>query len=329
MKYSRGACRSTTHYQNPKSIDLKMQKSTQNLKYDDNHNYFQSDQMTTGTKVAAQKQVIVYMGKDLSYLDARELVKEKGGLPSNVLHDDILVRSEDWRQLNAQSYYAAWAREILVYPQKGDEFKKGIDLVDSAKDDKGREWIFPAYSMPEIAIGRKGVGLFVDPQEMEVNDKRVVVLVRPESIVVLDSFIQNNGEMGRVHEATRIPLYVDKALRDQLTEEEKRRLYRIDGACVRPLVRYYDAGFYDRRGVDAGYRHDYGFGVGWVSLAHAEQPGQSSGRAHAVAQAQNWCTTLRSDAEAVELVLPGLAQHMETSTFERLARLVRTAKAQK
>lgn len=256
--------------------------------------------MATETKVldrATQKQTIVYTGKDAGYLDARELVREKGGLPSNVLHDDILVRSDDWKQLRAQNYYGVWAREVLVYPAKNGEFKKGKDVVDAFKDDKGREWVFPASSIPEVATGRKGIGLFVDPQNVEVSDKRVVVLAEPKSLVVLENLIQNSGEVGKVHEATRIPLFVEKEERQYLTDDQKRWFYRVDGAGVRPLVRVY-YGFEGRRYVFAIYRPDNGFGVRWVSLS-SEQAKPSQ----AVAQAPSWLVALRKDAREAALVI--------------------------
>jgi len=281
--------------------------------------------MATETKVldrATQKQVIIYTGKDLGYLDARELVRDKGGLPSNVLHDDVLVRSDDWKQLRAQNYYGAWAREVLVYPKKNGEFKKGQDVVDEFKDDKGREWVLPASSIPEVAIGRKGVGLFIDPQNIEVNDKRVVVLAEPKSLVILETFIQNSGEVGKVHEATRIPLFVEKDERQYLTDDQKRWLWRIDGAGVRPLVRGCDDVFGDGRGVGALRRHDDGFGVGWVSLS-SEQAKPSQ----AVAQAPNWLITLRKTADLTESSVDRLEETTKPDLLAPVKELIRKVRA--
>ncbi len=196
-----------------------------------------------------KRQVIIPIGQNLGWLKARESVKDKGGLPSYVLHDDIKVKL--WPSLTEPEkeklnrYYLAWAREALVYPQKGGRFKKGQDVVDSFEDSTGREWVFPASCMPEEAVGRKKVGLFVDPQYVEVNSKRVVVLAEPKSIVVLTLFIQD-GLAGLVDERTRVPLELAPEVAERLTADKKRWLYRIDGSGVRPLV----GGFF---GVDRGY----------------------------------------------------------------------------
>ena len=46
-----------------------------------------------------------------------------------------------------------WAREDLVCPEQSGQFKE-IDVVDVNKDNAGREWILPASSIQEQAIGR-------------------------------------------------------------------------------------------------------------------------------------------------------------------------------
>lgn len=217
-----------------------------------------------------KRQVIKPTGENAGWLNARKSVQDKGGLPSNVLHDDVLVKL--WPTLSEpekaklRGYYAAWAREVLVYPAKEGQFKKGKDVVDAHKDEQGREWVFPASSMPEEAVGRDKVGLFVDPQNVEVNSKRVVVLAEPKSIVVLTPFIQSNGGMGLVDEKTRVPLEVAPEVAERLTEDQRRWLYRVDGAGVRPLVRDVTG----RRYVYALYgRRDCAFGVAYVGLEEA------------------------------------------------------------
>jgi hypothetical protein len=202
------------------------------------------------------RQVIVPTGQRLGYVEAFNLVRDKGGLPSNVLHDDILVRSEGWKQL--QGYYPAWAREVLVYPEKNGVFKRGQDIIDG-------QWVFPASFIPELAIGQEKVGLFVDLQNVEASENRVVILAEPKSVIVLAPFIQNSGELGKVDEATRVPLYVEKDERQFLTEDQKRWLWRIDGQAVRPLVRGWVAVSFDnRRIVYADFRPYDSFGMGLV-----------------------------------------------------------------
>jgi len=213
-----------------------------------------------------QTKVIIPSGQNLGWLEAREAVKDKGGLPSNVLHDDVLVRSEAWKQLGV--YYPAWAREVLVYPAKGDTFKKGEDVVDVHIDEKGRKWVFPASFIPEEAVGKEKVGLFVDPEDAKVEDYNgePAVIIYPKSIVVLHGFIQESVVEGRVDEDTRIPLEVAPEVAEKLAEDQKRWLYRRDGAGVEPLVRYAGGALeIVRRGVTADDGHNVALGVGYVS----------------------------------------------------------------
>jgi hypothetical protein len=118
-------------------------------------------------------------------------------------------------------------------------------------------------------IRPKTAGLFVDPESVEVTEKRVVVLAQTQTVVTVTPFIQNNGQVGKVDEQTRVPTFVESDQRGYLTDDQKRWLYRIDGAGVRPLVRHcYDD--YGRRAVFADGRLDFGYGVGGLSQAQAE-----------------------------------------------------------
>ena len=213
---------------------------------------------------AKTKQTIIQTGQRLSYVKAFNLVRDIGGLPSNVLHDDTLVRSDVWKQL--KSYYAAWAREVLVYPEQKGRFKKGEDVVDAYEDEAGRTWVFPASSMPEEAVGKAGVALFVDPQNVRIDGKRIIIDADPKSITIISPFLQENG-WGRVDERTRVPL----ALAPDTGEfNAKRYLWRLNGIGVRPIVRDSD-GIGDKRTVYAIYGREGTFGVGLVGHAEAAQ----------------------------------------------------------
>ena len=204
-----------------------------------------------------KKMVVLYSESDgKSYLEARRATKKRGGLPSNVLHDDYLVRTDRWREIKGLRF--AWAREVLVYPDMGEKFKKGKDVVDSYEDERGRKWILPASYIPEEAIGREKVGLFVDPEDVKEERGKVVVHPKPNSVVVLHPFIQEAGMGGRVDENTRIPLKVKRKVFENLPEEERRWLLRRYCVGVRPLVRDYG----DRRQhVLACERPDTSLGV--------------------------------------------------------------------
>ncbi len=206
-----------------------------------------------------QQGAITLLGVKAGYLEARRLAKEKGGrLPSNVLHDEYLVRSDRWKAI--ARYYAAWAREILVYPAKGGKFKEGKDIVDS-----GTGWILPASYVPKEAFEKTGVGLFVDPAE--VGEEHGRIIVHPKSgMIVLAPFIQENGNFGKVEKTTRIPL----ALKCE-SEASRRWLSRIDGVGVRPLVRGRILLFNGPQDVDASQLPGVSFGV-----ALEDAPAESS-----------------------------------------------------
>jgi hypothetical protein len=227
------------------------------------------------------RKVIVPTGQHLKWLEARNAVRDIGGLPSNVLHDDVLVYSNDWESLasmrKGDHYYPAWAKEVLVYPEVNGKFKKGIDVIDNYNFFEGRPWVFPASSIPEIAIGKEKVGLFVDPHEIEVSSKRVVILAKPESVMVLTPFLQKSGH-GKVDDDTRVPL---EAFLEGLSAEQSRYLARYDGQGVRPLSRYYYGVTVcgGNRRVDATHGYNPGLldgdggriGVAYVELREAER----------------------------------------------------------
>jgi signal transduction histidine kinase/CheY-like chemotaxis protein len=188
------------------------------------------------SKASTTTEVIVPFGRDAEWLEARELVKNDGGLPSHRLHDDTLVNSDNWEILKQQGYYSpygTWAKEVIVYPEPNGKFIKGRDVKDAFIDDRRRQWIFPSSAIPEIAIGKEAVALFVNPQDVEVGSKKVVISSPPESITVLTRFMQKDG-WGKVDEETRIPLKANLAL---VPSGEQRYLWRINGRGVRPLAR--------------------------------------------------------------------------------------------
>jgi hypothetical protein len=165
------------------------------------------------------------------YLKARWYAECEGKrLPSNVLHDDYLVGSGNWKGLIDEKYYGAWAREILAYPEKDGVFEAGKDIVDSETG-----WTIPSFYVPPQALGVKGAGLFIDPGEIKEIGGRVAI--SPRTIIVLNGIIQESGSEGRVDPNTHVPLEVDAQLLAQLDDSDKRWFFRISGICVRPLAR--------------------------------------------------------------------------------------------
>ncbi len=230
---------------------------------------------------------LVSLGRDTKYFDARRRVADKGmKLASNVLHDDYLVGIHEWKGIHRWSDmedYPAWAREIIVHPEKNGKFRKGADVVDSKTG-----WVLPRSYLtnpkfinndvfmksfnrrmdlgliaqdlrrvdPRDLIFLERVGLFIDPEDFDTKNKSRIVVI-PASIVLLYPFIQENVEMGKVDEITRIPL----ALAPE-NEQEKRWLFRIDGAGVRPLVRGRHLwGDDNGRIIDSDYRPTCRLGV--------------------------------------------------------------------
>jgi hypothetical protein len=174
---------------------------------------------------------IVPMNERADYLRARELTKNKGGLPPNVLHDYYLVKTDKWESMK-RNLYPAWAREILAYPEYDGKFKKGKDVIDSRKDYKGRRWVLPASYVPEEAIEREKVGLFIDPEDVVVEGDNVIV--HPKTIVVLHPL-----GSGIMDPETAVPLEMGSGVSENFPDGETRRLYKVEGVGVWPLVRDY------------------------------------------------------------------------------------------
>ncbi len=236
-------------------------------------------------QLAQKSEGIIPTWQNMPWLQAVEAAGERG-LPSNVLHDETLVRYDAWKQLSG--YYPAWAREVLVYPEKGGEFRRGEDVVDDYTDKKGRQWVFPSSQIPEAAIGKKGVALFVNPQRVEVEDNKVTIIADQQSITVLDGFMQKSG-WGKADEKTGVPVSSDESL----AYEQKRYLHRFDTAGVRPLARcdY-------RPDVYADCRPDTKFGVAQVG------PGLSEAAPKATAAAEQLKLLRAEKGEAVEVTSP-------------------------
>ena len=198
-------------------------------------------------------QKIVPVSNAMTYLDGFNKVRDKGGLPSNALHDQTLVYSDLWQKLRNTFglYYGAWAREIIAYPAKYGSFAKG-DIKDSYYN-----WILPQRYVPKGVFGKKGVALVIDPKDLDVVGDQVRVI--PHSVTVL-KFPQTNGWYD-FDKKTRIPI---DAQPKSDAYEAKRYLYRKEEQTLRPVVRWDDV-FDDRRVVLCFYGPDYGrLGVGYV-----------------------------------------------------------------
>ncbi len=182
-----------------------------------------------------QKQTVIPIGENMGWLEAREAVMKKGGLPSNVALDDALIYSKEWVRLRKKGYYNAWTKEVLVFPISGGAFAKGKDVFDAYKDALGRSWTFPAGCIPDAAIGKKNVGLFVDPEKVEVTSKKVTIYANWHSVLILSPFIQKLGHAGVVDRRTRVPVQASNV--EGVSDDRRRWLWRREGAGVRPIAR--------------------------------------------------------------------------------------------
>jgi hypothetical protein len=214
------------------------------------------------------KQAIISMHKKADWPRARRITKHKGGLPSNVLHDNYSLSEVKWKSI--WSLYPGWAREILIFPEMNGQFRKGKDIVDSLTG-----WVVPWSAITglvssESIIGLK-IGLFVDPGidlenvQVELYKGKDATVVHPKFIKILTNFIQESGKTGKVDEETRIPIEVDPELLRNLPREELRELYRIDGIGVRPFVRHiHDFGHYEDIIINANISPYEDCGIAYV-----------------------------------------------------------------
>ncbi len=190
--------------------------------------------------------------EDLTYLEARKAAEPYGGLPTNALHQKILVETDEWKSPELKGYYPAFAREMSVYPKPWETMKKGEDLIDPYLDDKGRKWVYPSYCIPDEAIGQSDKALMVNPRKIIEEEKEVTIIADPyKDVTVLSDFPQSS-DRAQIFGADNFVL-------------------RVSGAGVRPLVRsfYGLAGCYGRHDVGVSCRLGGRFGVGYESLEEA------------------------------------------------------------
>lgn len=225
-----------------------------------------------------QRKIIIPTWENACWLDGRVKAASRGGLPSTVLHDDILVKL--WPILSASEkeklkrYYPGWAKEVLVYPEKGGVFKRGKDIVDEYIDNLGRSWVFVSSDIPEQALKKRRVGLLVDPEDTSLENYkgRSSIIIHPKAISVVEGLVEISGSSGIVHEETRLPLEVPPKVLKTLPAEQKRCLWRADGPGVRPIIHVICDCIVGRTYVGAGSKPDKTFGVAYVSLGKVAVP---------------------------------------------------------
>ncbi len=195
-------------------------------------------QSADGKTISVPNFNLVILSQKMSYTHAwNEAIACNKRIVSHTLHDDYLTNNNLWRPY--EKYYPAWCREWLVYPKKDGVFKPGKDVKDT-HELNGERWrvIFPASHIPQQAINVKGVGLFIDPTDIDVNTskRRLIVHTTIQSVITLNGFMQEDG-WGQADTNTRIPLSVPEDVLNALADNQKRYLWRVDGNGIRPLAR--------------------------------------------------------------------------------------------
>lgn len=221
-----------------------------------------------------RNKIIIPTGEKAYYPEARESVKEKGGLPSNLAHEGTLVYSDRVNQIYKYYEKGAFAAELLVHPEANGIFT-GQDIIAMSPDPLGREWRFVGTSIPEDAKGKERIGLLVLQSDLEVDveGKRLIFSAKPESISILQLFPQRNW-CGKVDERTGIPIQTPHE--SPYGEIEKtipfdvRLFSRTERENVVPIVRF----AYGPRGrylIDATVGRSFPLGVGYVDFAEAKR----------------------------------------------------------
>ncbi|MFH2106001.1 MAG: hypothetical protein ABII22_01970 [Candidatus Micrarchaeota archaeon] len=172
---------------------------------------------------SAVKQVH-YLGKG-TYLQARQKAADYGlKLAGHLLLDSLLAPRTLWPDFGK---IQVWTNEFLVFPAIGRMFEKDVDVVDHYSRDK-RVWLLPREYVPQEAIGIPRAALLIDPVEVEINSRLVVV--HPVSIKILFGFQQEPSFVGKADPDIGLPLV------GACSQTELRFLYRISETGVRPLV---------------------------------------------------------------------------------------------
>lgn len=240
--------------------------------------------------MTVKKTVIVKLGDRENYLTARRIAAKNGmKLASNVLHDihlstpfrmdrywgnsanfyhltgdEIAKVRRDYAEL-VKEYpridYPAWARELLAYPETNCRFSRWRDIVGHF-DTETTPWVLPRSEIVKAglakAIRNPNVGLFIDPG-MRAEDMHIerykgkdAVIVHPQSIVLLEQFIQSSVAIGDMEYHTGIPLWKPSDIKRSAMLDDRRVLHRIHGLYFGPIKR--DKGYSRYYGCEIAYQ---------------------------------------------------------------------------
>ena len=238
--------------------------------------------MSAHTQPASQSQLyfrarIVPTGQQLPWLQAREAVKDKGGLPPHRMLDRHLCDPEyrdslptDLRsQIDAA--FPLMAAELYVHPIPGRVLEPGKDIYNSILD-RILPWSELATLVQPSEVIRPETGLLVLPADMQREKRsgdREVFVVHPESIALVHPAVRADLHWGEVDRATGMVLGVPPQQLAQIDRINQRSLWIMHGERLGPLARH-TGGFvedlYTGRDTIVAYcRRTLAMGVSYVA----------------------------------------------------------------
>ncbi|MDO8553964.1 MAG: hypothetical protein Q7S22_04105 [Candidatus Micrarchaeota archaeon] len=216
---------------------------------------------------------IVPIGKELTLIQARSSVADKGGLPSQLLVDrlftDIAYRNtlsiKDLRVFD--SVNSLGARQLLAHPAVNQPFEQGQDIKDKQwgevpewRHDMVLPWSEVVALVPASEITARGIGLFIEPRagpegvvEETLKGEKLTV-IHPASIILVQNMLQETG-WGKKDPATGIPV----------KGKGKRVLFRKDFQAISLLVRETGSAQSTFFTINAFYSQVNAFGVAYVT----------------------------------------------------------------
>ncbi|MDO8554563.1 MAG: hypothetical protein Q7S22_07175 [Candidatus Micrarchaeota archaeon] len=163
----------------------------------------------------------------LSPLDLREVMRRTPGIKS-----DTVIPSDNW----------------VVYLPQGAHFESGRDIVDS-RSNLDLVARFPAEYVPEAALHRPNVALFITPRGINPTTQKDLgvevvqgrVILHPEKVIVVENFVTDHFDLGKKDSETGLVVGVsDDELKELKTHVPGvlRRVYKLGrgGTAVVPLA---------------------------------------------------------------------------------------------
>jgi hypothetical protein len=207
---------------------------------------------------AISKQAIIGTGQKMTWIHGRDSVKSRGGLPSYGLVESIIKSHGGFEGIIS----LLWLRELTAYPEFGGEFAEGRDFNDAtAEKVTGVSWVMPAASIPKEAAGRKSVGLFFEPEEVEVGGGSIIIHANPDRVKIISPYSESTEITGAIGHETGFPLGISMK-EGQANQRNTLVFRRLESAGLRPLAFSLKHG--DRSILHANCRQDAVITVAYV-----------------------------------------------------------------